>query len=57
MLAAMVGVFTLVAPTLLIVALLYVLVPLLRERRLPWALTLCRTIQEARRWTWWKYFC
>jgi paraquat-inducible protein A len=27
-----------------------VLVPLLRERRLPWALTLCRTIQEARRW-------
>ena len=49
-LAAMVGVFTLVAPTLLIAALLYVLVPLLRERRLPWALTLCRTIQEARRW-------
>jgi paraquat-inducible protein A len=49
-LAAMVGVFTLVAPTLLIAALLYVLVPLLRERRLPWALTLCRTIHEARRW-------
>ena len=34
-LAAMVGVFTLAAPTLLIGVLLYVLVPLLRERRLP----------------------
>jgi paraquat-inducible protein A len=49
-LAAMVGVFTLGAPTLLIVALLYVLVPLLRERRLPWALSFCRAIHEARRW-------
>jgi paraquat-inducible protein A len=49
-LAAMVGVFTLGAPTLLILALLYVLVPLLRERRLPWALAFCRTIHEARRW-------
>jgi paraquat-inducible protein A len=49
-LAAMVGVFTLVAPTLLIIALLYVLVPLLRDRRLPWALSFCRAIYEARRW-------
>jgi paraquat-inducible protein A len=49
-LAATVAVFTLAAPTLLIGALLYVLVPLLRGRRLPWALPLCRTIQEARRW-------
>lgn len=50
-LAAMVGVFALAAPTLLIGALLYVLVPLLRGRRLPWALPLCRVIREARRWS------
>ena len=50
-LAAMVGVFTLAAPTLLIAALLYVLVPLLRRRRLPWALPFCRAIHEARRWS------
>ncbi len=49
-LAGMVGVFTLAAPSLLIGALLYVLVPLLRGRRLPWALPLCRAIHEARRW-------
>jgi paraquat-inducible protein A len=49
-LAAMVGVFTLAAPMLLIGALLYVLVPLLRERRLPWALSLCRVVHEAQRW-------
>jgi paraquat-inducible protein A len=49
-LAAMVGIFTLGAPTLLIIALSYVLVPLLRERRLPWALPFCRAIHEARRW-------
>jgi paraquat-inducible protein A len=49
-LAAMVGIFTLGAPTLLIIALLYVLVPLLRERRLRWALPFCRAIHEARRW-------
>jgi paraquat-inducible protein A len=50
-LAAMVGVFTLAAPTLLIAALLYLLVPLLRRRRLPWALPFCRAIREARRWS------
>ncbi len=49
-LAAMVGVFMLVVPTFLIGALLYVLVPLLRERRLPGALALCRAIYQARRW-------
>src|ERR1700730_16788875 len=47
----MFGVFTLAAPTLLIAALLYVLVPLLRRRRLPWALPCCRVIREARRWS------
>jgi paraquat-inducible protein A len=50
-LAAMVGVFTLAAPTLLIAALLYVLVPLLHQRRLPWAMPFCRVIREARRWS------
>lgn len=49
-LAAMVAVFTLAAPTLLIGALLYVLVPLLRDRRLPGAALVCRAIHEARRW-------
>ena len=49
-LAVLVGVFTLAAPTVLIGALLYVLVPLLGERRLPGAVLLCRAIHEARRW-------
>jgi len=49
-LASLVALFTLAAPTLLIGALLYVLVPLLRERRLPGAALLCRGIHEARRW-------
>jgi paraquat-inducible protein A len=49
-LAAMVGVFTLAAPMLLIGTLLCVLVPLLHERRLPWALPICRAIHQARRW-------
>ena len=49
-LAAMVGVFTLAAPAVLIGALLYVLAPLLRQRRLPGAVLLCRAIHEARRW-------
>jgi len=50
-LAAMVGVFTLAAPTLLIAGLLYILVPLLRGRRLPWAIPFCRAIREARSWS------
>jgi paraquat-inducible protein A len=49
-LGALVAVFTLAAPAVLIGALLYVLAPLLRGRRLPWALPLCRAIHEARRW-------
>jgi paraquat-inducible protein A len=49
-LAALVAVFTLAAPTLLIGALLYVLVPLLGDRQLPGAMVLCRVIHEARRW-------
>jgi paraquat-inducible protein A len=49
-LAAMVGVFTLAAPMLLIGAMLYVLVPLLHDRRLPWALPTCRLIHQTRRW-------
>ncbi len=50
LLAAMVGMFTLVAPALLIGALLYVLLPMLRGRRLPGAAVVCRAIHEARRW-------
>jgi paraquat-inducible protein A len=49
-LAGMVGVFTLAAPTMVISGLLYVLVPLLRGRRQPWALHVCRAMYEARRW-------
>lgn len=50
LLGAMVGVFTLAAPSLLIGALLYILVPLLSDRRLPGAIGLCRSLGEARRW-------
>ncbi len=50
LLAAMVGLFTLVAPALLIGALLYVLLPMLRGRRLPGAALVCRAIHEAGRW-------
>ena len=49
-LAAAVGVFTLAAPTLIIGGLLYLLLPLLKERRLPGALPLCRWIYSTRRW-------
>ena len=49
-LAAMVGMFTIGAPALLIGALLYVLLPMLRGRRLPGAVLVCRAIHEARRW-------
>jgi paraquat-inducible protein A len=40
----------LAAPSLVMGAMLYVLVPLLRDRRLPWALHICRAMYEARRW-------
>jgi paraquat-inducible protein A len=49
-LAGMVGVFVLAAPTVVMSALLYVLLPLLRGRRLPWARHICRAMFEARRW-------
>jgi paraquat-inducible protein A len=49
LLAAMVGVFTLAAPTLLIAGLLYILVPLLRGRRLPFV--------KHGAGAWWKCFC
>lgn len=49
-LATLVGVFTLAAPALLLGALSYVLLPLLRGRRLPGAILVCRMIHEARRW-------
>ena len=49
-LAGMVGMFMLAAPTLVIGALLYVLLPLIRDRRLPGALHLCRALDEARKW-------
>ncbi len=45
-----VAIFILVAPTLLIGGLLYLLLPLLSERRLPGAARLCRWVLAARRW-------
>ncbi len=50
-LAGMVATFVIGAPTIVIGALLYVLIPLMRGRRLPWARHLCRVMYEARRWT------
>jgi paraquat-inducible protein A len=50
LLAALVALVTLAAPAVLIGALLYVLVPLLRGRRLPGARLVCRAIHEAQRW-------
>lgn len=49
-LGGMVGVFTIAAPGLVMAALIYILLPLRRGRRLPWALPLCRAMYEARRW-------
>ena len=50
LLAAAVGVFTLAAPMLTIGGLLYLLIPLLTNRRLPGARLLCRVVHEARHW-------
>jgi paraquat-inducible protein A len=50
LLAAMVGMFVLAAPVLVMGTLLYVLIPLMRGRRRRWALHLCRAMQEARQW-------
>ncbi len=49
-LASAVAIFTLVAPTLVIGGLLYLLLPLLAGRRWPGAAHLCRAVHEARRW-------
>lgn len=45
-----VGLFTLVAPTLIIGGLIYLLFGLLAGRRLPGAILLCRWVYRARRW-------
>ncbi|HSI13561.1 MAG TPA: paraquat-inducible protein A [Chthoniobacter sp.] len=49
-LAGMVATFVIGAPTIVMGTLLYVLLPLMRGRRLPWARHLCRAMYEARRW-------
>lgn len=49
-LAGAVSIFILAAPILLIGGLLYLLLPLLWERRLPGAIRLCRLVLAARRW-------
>ncbi|MEP6668693.1 MAG: paraquat-inducible protein A [Chthoniobacter sp.] len=49
-LTGMVGMFMLVAPALVIGALLYLLLPLRNGRRLRGALHVCRAMEEARRW-------
>ena len=49
-LAGMVGMFMMAAPVLSLGAMLYVLLPLLRGRRLRWSLHVCRAMQEVRRW-------
>jgi paraquat-inducible protein A len=49
-LGAAVAVFTLIAPSLIILGLTYLLLPLLGERRLPGAIPLCRWVYRARRW-------
>lgn len=49
-LAVAVAIFTMIAPMLLIGGLLYLLIPLMAERRLPFAGILCRGVAAARRW-------
>lgn len=49
-LAGAVSIFILVAPSLLICGLLYLILPLLRGRRLPGAVPLYRWVLRARRW-------
>jgi len=50
LLAGMVGMFLLAAPTFVLGAMLYILIPLLRGERRRWSLHLCRAMDEARRW-------
>lgn len=49
-LGSAVAIFTLIAPTLVIVGLIYLLLPLLARRRLPGAIPLCRWVYRARKW-------
>ena len=49
-LAVAVAVFMLAAPTLLILGLMYLLLPLLRDRRLTGSAWICRAVSAARRW-------
>lgn len=49
-LAVVIAVFMLIAPTLLILGLMYLLLPLIGQRRLPGSVALCRMITTARRW-------
>lgn len=49
-LAGAVSFFILVAPTLLIGGMLYLVLPLIRNRRWPGAIFLCRWVLSARRW-------
>jgi len=55
-LAAAVSVLIVGAPALLIGGLLYVVMPLLWERRLPGAVPLCRWVLHARRWNMMEIF-
>lgn len=49
-LAGMVALFVIVAPAILLGTMLYILVPLVRGRRLAYAMHLCHAMDEARRW-------
>ena len=49
-LATAVATFILAAPSMLIIGLLYLIVPLLNGRRLPGAILLARWVHRARRW-------
>ena len=49
-LAGAVSIFIIVAPALLIVGLLYIILPLFRNRRFPGALAVCKWVLAARRW-------
>ena len=49
-LAAAVAIFILAAPALVIIGLLYLIVPLINQRRLPGAIVLGRWTHRARRW-------
>jgi paraquat-inducible protein A len=50
LLGGMVGMFLIAAPTFLLGAMLYLLIPLLRGERRRWSLPLCRAMYEAKRW-------